>query len=175
LDDQVLIAGAGAIGLLTLFNLRARGLYAIDVLEPQAARRGLALDLGAQAAYDAGCAQPPAEAYQAGFECSSSNAAFAALQAALMREGRICILADGNLEPLALAPDFHAKELAVVGSSDGLDYRQYALWFWEQLRDRSWLLGQLFDLTIQAEQLPETFERMARGEIAPVKVFVRYT
>jgi alcohol dehydrogenase len=172
--DQVLISGAGTIGLLTLFNLRAHGIGAVDLLEPQATRRTLALDLGARAAFDPAGAQPPTAAYQAGFECSSRNTAFAALQDALVREGRICILADGNLEPLALTPAFHAKELAVVGSSDGLDYHQYALWFWEQLRSGSWSLERLFDLEIRAGELPATFERMATGEAAPVKVFVRY-
>jgi alcohol dehydrogenase len=92
----------------------------------------------------------------------------------LAQEGRICILADGNLEPLTLAPAFHAKELTVVGSSDGLDYQQYALWFWERLRERIAPLERLFEVQIDAEDLPQLFERTVRGEVAPAKVFVRY-
>jgi alcohol dehydrogenase len=88
--------------------------------------------------------------------------------------GRICVLADGNLEPLTLTPAFHAKELAVVGSSDGLDYQQYALWFWERLREGIAPLERLFELHVDAETLPQRFEEMARGQVAPVKVFVRY-
>jgi alcohol dehydrogenase len=173
-DDAVLIAGAGTIGLLTLFNLRARDLCDVDVLEPLAARRALALALGARTAFDPAASLLPEATYRYGFECSSRDAAFGALQAALAHDGRICILADGNVEPLTLAPAFHAKELAVVGSSDGLGYQQYAPWFWERLRERIAPLERLFEEQIAAEELPRLFERMARGEAAPVKVFVRY-
>jgi alcohol dehydrogenase len=171
--DAVSITGAGTIGLLTLFNLRARGLHDVDVLVPLAARHALALAFGARRTYDLTTGLP-SDAYQCGFECSSRNAAFGALQAALVREGRICILADGNLEPLVLAPAFHAKELAAVGLSDGLDYQQYAQWFWERVREGSAPLDRLFEEHVDADELPQLFERMARGEAAPVKVFVRY-
>ena len=172
--DMVLIAGAGTIGLLALFNRRARGIQAVDVLEPQATRRALALELGARTAIDPATNQPPAESYQLGIECSSRDTAFAALQDALVREGRICILADGNLEPLTLAPAFHAKELAVVGSSDGLDYREYARWFWQHAPGYRTALERLFEQRVAAHDLPKLFERMARGEIAPLKVLVHY-
>jgi alcohol dehydrogenase len=173
-EDQVLITGAGTIGLLTLFNLWANGVQDIDVLEPLPARRTLALAFGARRVFDPAVDPPPEDTYRYGFECSSRDAAFAVLQQALAREGRICILADGNVEPLALAPAFHAKELAVVGSSDGLDYQQYALWFWERLRDGITPLEQLFERQVEAEELPRLFEELAQGQIAPVKVFVRY-
>ncbi len=58
----------------------------------------------------------------AGCECSSRNDAYALLQNQMQRNGRICITADENLEPLVLAPSFHCKELSTVGSSDGWDY-----------------------------------------------------
>lgn len=58
------------------------------------------------------------------FQCA--NEAFALLQAAVAPGSVICILADGNREPLLLQPAFHEKELIVVGLSDGLDYPGYA-------------------------------------------------
>jgi alcohol dehydrogenase len=173
-EDEALITGAGTIGLLTLFNLRAGGAHDIDVLEPVATRRTLALAFGARNALDPAADRVPIDSYRYGFECSSRNAAFGALQVALAREGRICILADGNVEPLTLAPAFHAKELAVVGSSDGLDYQQYALWFWERLRDSAAPLEHLFEQQVEAEELPRLFEEMTRSQVAPVKVLVRY-
>jgi alcohol dehydrogenase len=173
-EDEVLIAGAGTIGLLTLFNLRAYGAHDIDVLEPVAARRALALAFGARNVFDPAAGGHPPDTYRYGFECSSRDAAFGMLQAALAREGRVCLLADGNVEPLTLAPAFHAKELAVVGSSDGLDYQQYALWFWERLREGIAPLERLFEQQVDAAELPELFEQMARSQVTPVKVFVRY-
>jgi alcohol dehydrogenase len=173
-EGKTLITGAGAIGLLTLFNLRANGAHNVDVLEPVAARRALALAFGARNAFDPAAELPAIDSYRYGFECSSRDAAFGLLQAALAREGRICILADGNVEPLTLAPAFHAKELTVVGSSDGLDYQQYALWFWERLRDDIAPLERLFEQQVNAAELPGLFEQMARSQVTPVKVFVRY-
>jgi len=88
--------------------------------------------------------------------------------------GRICILADGNIEALVLTPAFHAKELEVVGSSDSENYAQYALWFFEQLRTRHAPLERLFEVETQADMLPAMFEQMAMSETTPVKVLVRY-
>ncbi len=49
-DEEVLITGAGALGLLTLFMLKAYGVAAVDVIEPRAERRALALQFGARRA-----------------------------------------------------------------------------------------------------------------------------
>ena len=52
-DEPVLITGAGTIGLLTVFMLRAYGVRTIDVIEPREERRALALQLGAREALSA--------------------------------------------------------------------------------------------------------------------------
>lgn len=90
----------------------------------------------------------------------------------MLPQGRVCILADGNLEPLTLTPHFHERELSVVGSSDGLDYHEHARWFYERPHLDS--LKGLFGLEIGADDLPEVFVRLTRGDARPVKVLVRY-
>jgi hypothetical protein len=40
--------------------------------------------------------------------------------------------------------------------------------------DRTALGDRLFDLHVNAEELPQLFERVAQGKVAPVKIFVRY-
>ncbi len=168
--EHVLISGAGTIGLLTLFVTRALGLENVDVLEPQANRRDLAVMLGARHVFDS---SPALQAtYDIGAECSSRNHAFEILQTSLKSNGRICILADGNLEPLVLLPAFHEKELTVVGSSDGVNYQDHATWFYslpgvEKLRE-------LFDLETTFKNLPTTFETLASGETSAVKALVKY-
>jgi alcohol dehydrogenase len=69
-SQKVLVTGAGTIGLLTLFNLKARGMEQIDVVEPLSSRRELARQLGAHrvAALDEGDVLD--ETYHVGFECS---------------------------------------------------------------------------------------------------------
>ena len=84
------------------------------------------------------------------------------------------MLADGNLEPLTLTPDFHHKELRIAGSSDGWDYQAHARWFFDVTRYQVSLLGQLFEWHVTAEELSETFRRLAHGAERPLKVLVRY-
>ncbi len=88
--------------------------------------------------------------------------------------GRICILADGNIGPLALAPAFHEKELQVVGSSDGWDYQAHAAWYFDVVREGSRGLERVFEHRIAADNLIITFTQLAAGAIAPLKVLVRY-
>ncbi len=171
-EERVLVTGAGAIGLLTLFVLKALGVEAVDVVERLPERLELARILGATNAWTPEEAENVEAVYAVGVECSSRDAAFALLQDKLVHNGRLCVLADGNLEPLTLTPKFHAKELRVVGSSDGVDYPSHAEWFYALPELPK--LDALYDLRIPATDLPETFERMARGKVRPVKVLVRY-
>jgi alcohol dehydrogenase len=172
--ESVLITGAGAIGLLTTFMLMAQGVRNIDIVEPRAERRALALQIGARGAVSAQEMAIMSNLYTVAFECSSRNAAFALLQSRMQQEGRICILADGNLEPLVLAPAFHEKELQIVGSSDGWNYQEHARWYFEVVREHSYNLEQVFSYHTTMEDLVATFERLASGAIAPTKVFVGY-
>jgi alcohol dehydrogenase len=172
-DQPALVSGAGAIGLLTLWVLRAYGVREVDVVEPLAGRRELALRLGARRAV--ALASPDlADAYPIGFECSSRQDGFALLQQRAAASGKLCVLADGNVEPLILTPSFHAKELAIVASSDGWDYQQHARWYFEQVRDGVPELEALFEARVPSEDLAALFERMASREAMPVKAFVQY-
>ena len=170
--ERVLVTGAGAIGLLTLFVLKALGVEVVDVVERSPERLELARTLGATNAWTPEEAENIEASYAVGLECSSRDAAFSLLQDKLTPNGRLCVLADGNVEPLTLTPKFHAKELRVVGSSDGVDYRGHAEWFYA-LPDLP-KLDALYDLRVSASDLPKTFEEMARGLVRPVKVLVRY-
>jgi alcohol dehydrogenase len=170
-DEPVLVTGAGTIGLLTIFVLKALGIETVDVLEPLPYRQALARKLGARQVLSPGAS--PGSTYATGFECSSDNDAFHVLQERLEPHGRICILADGNLEPFVLTPHFHEKELRVVGSSDGLDYQEHAKWFFGLTGLEK--LIELFDTHISAQALPDVFERMARRQASPVKILVNYS
>jgi alcohol dehydrogenase len=173
-NESALITGAGTIGLLTIFMLKALGVQAIDMVEPRAERRTMALQLGAREA------MPPqeiirgSEMYPVAVECSSSNEAFELLQEKKQREARICILSDGNVEPLILTPAFHEKELMIVGSSDGWDYQEHAKWFFNFVREHPSNLENLFDYQTTEDNLIATFELLATDAIAPIKVLVHY-
>lgn len=172
-EERALITGGGGIGLLTLWMLRVYGVRDVDVAEPDAHRRALARRLGARIAAAPDELAPACE-YDIGCECSSRDAGFGLLQRRMCNGGRLCVLADGNLEPLTLTPAFHAKELMVVGSSDGWDYQRHAAWYFERVADGAPELEAIFEEQVGAAELPAAFERMARDESAPVKVLVRY-
>ena len=173
-NESALITGAGTIGLLTIFMLKALGVQTIDVVEPRAERRTMALQLGARAAIPPQEIIRGSEMYPVAIECSSSNEAFALLQEKTQREARICILSDGNIEPLILTPAFHEKELMIIGSSDGWYYQEHAKWFFNFVREHSSNLENLFDYQTTVDNLIATFELLATGAIAPIKVLVHY-
>jgi alcohol dehydrogenase len=173
-EQPVAISGAGEIGLLTLFVLTALGCYLVDVIEPLPERRALARHLGARAVFAPKELMSRADDYALGFECSSRDRAFALLQQLLQPQGHICILADGNLEPLTVTPAFHHKELHVVGSSDGWDYRAHSAWYFHTLRQRAVPLEALFDRQVRATDLAATFAGLAAGSLSCIKVLVEY-
>lgn len=173
--EPILVTGAGTIGLLAVFTLARLGATAIDVIELQANRRDLALACGARRAVAPSDAAALPETYASGVECSSSNAAFAAMQAHLRAHGQICVLADGNIEPLILTPDFHQRQLLVVGSSDCPDYRAHARWFFPLAARHEAILRQLFDYRAHWSNLPATFAALASGDLMATKIFIEYS
>lgn len=173
-DEPVLVTGAGTMGLLTLFILKACGVAIVDMVEPRRERHALAYRLGASHVLCPQDLPTTSESYAAGFECSSSNAAFTLLQQQMQQDGRICITADGNREPLVLAPAFHEKELRPVGSSDGWDYHAHAAWYFQYLRQHPTSLEALFEIRVSADALIATFAHLAAGALQPVKVLVDY-
>lgn len=176
LADHVLITGAGTIGLLTSFMLHYyRSDIIIDVVEPRAERRALALLLGATTALPAEEILGLNNSYSMAVECSSSNVAFELMQQKMQKDGRICILADGNIEQLILTPAFHEKELNIIGSSDGLDYPTHARLFFDYVRKHTTNLEQIFDYQTTSDNLAGTFEALAHGSITPIKVLVTYS
>lgn len=174
LHEPILVTGAGAIGLLAVFVLAALGASAVDVIEPQSDRRAKAVRLGARTAVAPQDVTVLSEAYAGGIECSSRAVAFAVLQQRLQQGGRICVLADGNIEPLTLTPLFHERELTVIGSSDCRDYALHAQWYFPIVRGSGHELAQLFDKRILAAELADAFARLADRGLTATKVLVLY-
>jgi alcohol dehydrogenase len=174
-SESVLVTGAGTIGLLTVFMLKALGIRSIDVVEPLEKRCAMASQLGARMAISPQKITNSSEKYNVAFECSSHNDAFELLQGKMQRKGRICILSDGNIEPLTLTSAFHEKELMIIGSSDGWDYQEHAKWFFNLVQEHPFNLEQLFDYQTTATNLITTFEQLATRTITPIKVLIQYT
>ena len=173
-EEHIIITGAGTMGLLTLFILKACGYSNVDIVEPEQRRHTLAYQLGASSVYLPQDFPDMGMTYSVAFECSSRNDAFALLQKHMQHNGRICITADGNLEPLMLTPAFHEKELHIVASSDSWDYHQHADWYFQEIRKHPTALAQLFEQEIAQHELIATFAQLAESNVRPVKVLVHY-
>ena len=169
-SSRVLVTGLGTIGLLTIDYLtRHFGVTAIDGIDPDSTRAAQAIRLGAASVTTAATDRT----YAFGIECSARNEAFQTLQRALEPGGKIVILSDGNREPFELDPSFYEKELTLVASSDGWDYRRHFDWYFTQA-DAGERLEPIFDYTITYEDVIETFAKLDEGGIRPLKVLVRY-
>src|SRR6266511_3793935 len=89
LNDPVLVTGAGEIGLLAVFVLRALGVPAVDVIEPIVGRRDLARGLGSRKCLAPADVTSLDEEYRGGVECSSRDTAFGNLQAKMAERGTL--------------------------------------------------------------------------------------
>ncbi len=173
-EERVLVTGAGAIGLMTVWILKKYGVQSIHVLEIDKTRCEKALKLGADSAVHPAEASRWAEEFEVGIECSNDDAGFQILQEKMAHDSRICVLSDGNVAPLSLSAHFHHKELTLIASSDGWDYHRHAIWFWQMVEDDHSLADAIFDITIPHTDLIKTFGQLAKETINPVKVLVNY-
>lgn len=168
-QGRVLVAGAGLLGLLTVFNLTRRGVQKITVLEPDAGRQQLALTMGAAEIFAPG--EIPHDGFDVGFECSASPTGFTELLEHLRPGARCGVLSDGNWGALSLPPAFHQRELWVVASSDGQDYHAYARWLWANADP---VLEQLFQAVITPPELLDAYVRL-REFPRPASLLVDWT
>jgi (R,R)-butanediol dehydrogenase/meso-butanediol dehydrogenase/diacetyl reductase len=116
--SSVLVLGAGGIGAFLVAALRvAGGVGRIVVMEPDPARRDVALALGADEAIAPGSAEPGA--FETVYEVSGSAAGLTSAVSAAARGGRIVLV---GIQPPAVAGDDTLRqatlhELQLVGTS----------------------------------------------------------
>jgi (R,R)-butanediol dehydrogenase/meso-butanediol dehydrogenase/diacetyl reductase len=127
--ERVVIVGAGPIGLLVLQVARVCGAAWVAVLEPRAARRGLAQALGADAVIDPTAADAARAVDQLTegaradvvFECVGSAAAVQTAVRAAGKGGRV-VLVGLTPEPVTVnALQLLAHEKEILGSSAYVD------------------------------------------------------
>lgn len=173
-EDNVLVTGMGTMGLLTVYFLKEyMNVDHVDVLEPNPSRGELARLVGAESVFyeQSKC---PQNYYHFGIESSGYNEAFKCLQKSLIQDAGLCVLSDGNKDILELQPEFYEKELRIIGSSDGWNYKKHSEWYFETVKQKDLPLSHLFELKIRRDQLIQCFEDLSDGKINPLKVLVEY-
>ena len=165
-DSEVLVIGAGLLGLLSVFNLARLG-HKVSVCEPVRDRQELARRFGAVEVWSPW----RANSVQASFalECSASPGGFQELPTNMQPGGRVVVLSDGNWGTLTLSPEFHRRELTIMASSDGDDYPTYARWLWNNADP---LLERLFEASLPASKLaavlPNLYLCRGQNSVNPV-------
>ncbi|MFE0507460.1 hypothetical protein ACWF7H_28220 [Peribacillus butanolivorans] len=143
------------------------------MVEPNSSRSDLARFLGANNVFKNGISSPK-DFYDYAIECSARNEAFKTLQQSIRKDGEICILSDGNKEKFELQPEFYIKELKIVGSSDGYDYRKHSEWYLNSVKETGSLLKKIFESKITKQEICRCFEELSEGRINPLKILIEY-
>ena len=117
-DEEIVVFGAGSIGLMAIILGRAEGAAGVRIVEPNAARREAALGLGAIEAV-ASVAELDRQVFDIALDASGHPAAITQAIDMLGPRGRLIQM--GVASPaasVALSPyEVFAKELTIVGSN----------------------------------------------------------
>jgi (R,R)-butanediol dehydrogenase / meso-butanediol dehydrogenase / diacetyl reductase len=100
--ENVLVVGAGGVGLTTIAWARAMGARRVTAVDPDPHRRELAGVMGATDARDS-VADADADAYDAALECVGRPELLQACQVAVRPQGRI-VISGACAEPTAIEP-----------------------------------------------------------------------
>lgn len=176
--DRVAVLGAGAIGLLLLQVLRARGAGWIAVIEPRDERRRLAASLGADLVIDPAADDPArviadatgGERAAAAFECVGSPAAFAMAARVAGKGGRVVLVGLIPEEVSVNALGLLAHEKEIIGSSAYVDEfpESLALLASGQVRVDPLITGRV----PLARAVPDGLEALLRREDRHVKILI---
>ncbi|MFN0091092.1 MAG: zinc-binding dehydrogenase [Acidimicrobiales bacterium] len=177
LGDVAVVIGAGPIGLLTAQAVRAAGAGLVVVAEPDDARRALALELGADAAYAPGAELDEAVRVATMgvgpdhvFECAGVAATVQAAARLARRGGALCLVGVAVDKATIDPAMWVVKELSVDASlAYGHEDTAIAAGL---IADGRISAAPLHSATIGLDELPETFEELASGPSAKIKVLV---
>jgi 2-desacetyl-2-hydroxyethyl bacteriochlorophyllide A dehydrogenase len=195
LGDAVSVHGLGAIGLLTVQMCRLEGIQNVFALDPDPARRKLAIGLGASHVLDPGEAVPVGlqirelnggAGVDVAIEVSGSDRGLqGALEAAGL--GATVVAAgfyQGGAANVRLGEEFHHNRLSVIASIGawGAPHRHAPLWNRRRVMDTATRLlytdrvsvGRLPSRRFPFDQAPAAFRWIDQHPQAAVKVVLTY-
>jgi (R,R)-butanediol dehydrogenase/meso-butanediol dehydrogenase/diacetyl reductase len=178
LGERVVVIGAGPIGLLITALARRAGAHRVAVIEPAEARRQLALQMGADAAFDPeGEVEGPinemtdARGADVVFECAGVGPAFEQAQRVVRKQGRLVMVAVYEDRRLELqANRVLCNELDLIASywANDIDFRNAVSLVASRKLDLRPLISSRFKL----DEIQRAFELLAadRGQFGKLLV-----
>ena len=178
LTDDVVIVGAGPIGLLTLLAVRRRGARSVTVTDRSPHRLAMATTLGADLAIDVSATDPVAAIRSATggrgadvvFEAVGISATVAQSLAAVRTAGHVTWI--GNSAPIVELPmqDMVTRELTLRGSYTFAGEFEEAI---DILATGQVDLQPLIEVTAPLHDGPDLFRRLGEGTLDAVKVVLQ--
>ena len=176
--DDVVIVGAGPIGLLTLLAVRRRGARSVTMTDRSAHRLAMATSLGADLAIDVRTIDPTVAVRAATggrgadvvFEAVGITATVAQSLAAVRTAGHVTWI--GNSAPMVELPmqDMVTRELTLRGSYTFASEFEEAI---HLLATGQVDVAPLIELTAPLEDGPDLFRRLGDGSLEAVKVMLQ--
>ncbi len=173
--DDVVIVGAGPIGLLTLLAVRRRGARFVAITDRSSHRLAMATSLGADLAIDVSTTDPVEAIGSATdgrgadvvFEAVGITATVAQSLAAVRTSGNVTWI--GNSAPIVELPmqDMVTRELTLRGSYAFAGEFEEAI---DLLATGQVDVAPLIELTAPLDDGPELFSRLGDGTLEAVKV-----
>ena len=177
--DNVAVFGAGPIGLLTVFALKLKGARRVWSVEPVAARRDLALRMGADAAIDPAGIDPSRQiladtggrGVDVVFDCATRGDSLSQSIEVVRHGGRMVVT--GIPSEARSALDFHSmrrKELVLVNVRRSNHEPSAAL---DLLREHRARLAPMLTHEVPLEQVQSAFDNLEHYRDGMAKVVVR--
>jgi (R,R)-butanediol dehydrogenase / meso-butanediol dehydrogenase / diacetyl reductase len=167
--DDVLVIGAGGVGLTTVAWARALGAERVTAVDPDPRRRESAIAMGATDAL-ASVGEADTDAYDAAVECVGHQGLLQACQPALRPQGRI-VISGACAEPMPVEPlTALLKELSIRFSVcyTPTEFREVIAAFESGAVDPAPMLGPMLGL----DRVAEAFD-LTRGAQTHGRVLIR--
>jgi L-iditol 2-dehydrogenase len=179
--DRVAVFGAGPIGLLTIFTLKLMGATRIWAIEPVAARRELALKMGADVVLDPGQVDPARQIFSdtggrgvdVVVDCATRGASLNQSIRAARNGGRLVVT--GIPAEVTSALEFHTmrrKELVVYNVRRSAHESETALELIAAHRER---LDPMLTHDVPLDGLNRAFSTLERYEDGMAKAVVKFS
>ena len=178
LGDIAVIQGAGPIGLLTMQWVRVFGAAEVIVIEPNEARRSLALCLGATSVVAPGDEAAALIRDRTGglgadiaYECVGRGPAIQSAVNLVRRGGALCLIGFPDTDATINAGSWLVKELSVT-SALAYTHEEFAQAM-SYMADGRVKVGPMHSSTVSLEGLAAEFADLASGTSTQIKVLVR--
>jgi (R,R)-butanediol dehydrogenase / meso-butanediol dehydrogenase / diacetyl reductase len=180
LGDVAVIQGAGPIGLLTMQWVRVFGAAEVIVIEPNEARRTLALSLGATSVVAPGDEaatfireRTNGLGADIAYECVGRGPAIQSAVDVVRRGGSLCLIGYPDTDASINAGSWLIKELNVTAAL-AYTHEEFAQAM-TYMADGRVNVGPMHSTTVSLDQLHDTFTDLASGSSTQTKVLVRPT